>query len=41
MSLKLLLSFTLLIIAGKTVKGDITLGQMAMFLLAFRQEWYI
>ncbi len=28
---------TLLIIAGKTVKGDITLGQMAMFLLAFRQ----
>lgn len=28
---------TLLIIAGKTVKGDITLGLMAMFLLAFRQ----
>ncbi len=28
---------TLLIIAGKTVKGDITLGHMAMFLLAFRQ----
>jgi ATP-binding cassette subfamily B protein len=28
---------TLVIIAGKTVSGGITLGQMAMFVLAFRQ----
>lgn len=28
---------TLVIIAGKTVSGSITLGQMAMFVLAFRQ----
>lgn len=31
------LLFVLVYVAGKTVKGNITLGEMAMFLLAFRQ----
>lgn len=33
----LALLFLLLFVAGRTIGGDLTLGQMAMFILAFRQ----
>jgi ATP-binding cassette subfamily B protein len=33
----LALLFILLFVAGRTIGGDLTLGQMAMFILAFRQ----